>query len=180
VKRIVLIGSESTGKTTLANDLAEWLKAPWLTEAARDVVMALGKPLSADDIGLVASRHMTREDALIARVRAQLLVLDTDLVSTMVYAHHYFATCPDWVREEARARRGDLYLLCTPDIPWKADGVRDRPLARQEMHALFREELRSSGALVLEVEGTEGARWRSALAAVRGWLAAQGGKFGSR
>lgn len=175
MRRIVVTGSECTGKTALAGELAAWLNAPWLGESARQVAMALARPLTADDVGTIAVRHMTSEDALIERLHPppSLMVLDTDLLSTVVYARHYYGVCPSWIADEAHARRADLYLLAGCDIPWVADGVRDRPHARDELHALFRDTLREFGAFTMEIDGQGAARLRNAMAAVRGWRAAR-------
>lgn len=170
--RIVVTGSECTGKTTLARQLAAWLKAPALPEAARIVAESVARPLTADDVGTIARRHMSLEDALIHRSHPPLVVLDTDLVSTVVYARHYYGRCERWIEDEAAARRATLYLLARPDVPWEPDGVRDRPTARTEMHAAFSDCLRKLGATVLEVDGLGPRRWQNTLAAVRGWRAA--------
>ena len=107
------------------------------------------------------------EDAAAAAARA-LVVRDTDLVSTAVYARHYYGACPAWIEQAARARRGDLYLLLRPDVPWVADGLlRDRPEARVEMHVLFRDALAAAGAVVVEIGGGWDARLADAIAAVR-------------
>lgn len=170
--RIVVTGSECTGKTTLACQLATWLKVPSLPEASRLVAESLARPLTADDVGTIANRHMSLEDALVHRTHPALVVLDTDLVSTVVYSRHYYGHCEPWIVEEAAARRADLYLLAQPDVPWQPDGVRDRPAARAELHADFSRYLREIGATVLEVDGLGPRRWQNALAAVRGWRAA--------
>ncbi len=177
MKRIVVTGSECTGKTTLAAELAAWLNVPWLGEAARQVAMEVGRPLAADDVGTIAARHMSSEDALVERMHPPppLIVLDTDLLSTVVYARHYYGECPSWIVDEAIARRADLYLLATCDIPWTPDGVRDRPRQREELHALFRDTLREFSALALEVDGSGPRRLRNAMAAVRAWRAARPG-----
>ena len=172
MKRIVVTGSECTGKSTLARQLAAWLKVPSLTEASRAVAEAMARPLTADDVGTIASRHMAQEDALVHRARPALVVLDTDLVSTVVYARHYYGACAAWITEEASARRADLYLLCAPDLPWEADGVRDRPTARTELHAAFGAQLQAMGARVLPVDGRGPLRLQRATAAIRGWRAA--------
>src|SRR5262245_44839117 len=124
---VTLIGSESTGKTTLAALLGRHFACPWVAEAARAYVEGRKAPLTAADVEPIARAQMAAEDA--GRAAAErLLVLDTDLVSTAVYARHYYGSCPAWIEREARARLADLYLLHHPDVPWVADGpYRDRP-----------------------------------------------------
>lgn len=164
--RVVVTGSECTGKTTLARALAERLGAPWAPEFARAYFDAKGTPLDASDVEPIARGQVAGEDAAEATAQG-LLVLDTDLLSTAVYARHYYGACPAWVEEAARARRADLYLLCAPDLPWEADGQRDRGEARDEMHGLFARALERLGAPTALVSGTGEARLEAAFAAVR-------------
>lgn len=164
--RVVVTGSECTGKTTLARALAERFGAPWAAEFARAYFDAKGTPLDASDVEPIARGQVAGEDAAEAAAR-ELLVLDTDLLSTAVYARHYYGSCPAWIEEAARARRADLYLLCLPDIPWEADAPRDRGDRREEMHGLFVGALDRLGAPAAAVSGTGEARLEAALAAVR-------------
>ena len=150
--RIVVTGSECTGKTTLARALAARFDAPYVPEFCRGYQDARGTPLVADDVEPIARGQIAEADAAEERA-TQLLVLDTDLVSTVVYARHYYGSCPAWVEEAAHKRRADLYLLCAPDLPWEADNQRDRGDRREQMHRLFAEELATIGAEVRSVTG---------------------------
>lgn len=163
--RIVLTGSESTGKTTLAGALAEHYGAELVPEFVREFAARKGAPIAFDDHGAIARGQMALEDEHIARARA-ILIQDTDLVSTVVYCTHYFDRCPPWIEEAAAARRPDLYLLCDIDIPWVGDGIRDREHARDEIQGLFRAALRASGVPVMVIHGTGDERFRRAVAAI--------------
>lgn len=172
--RVVLTGPECTGKTTLSLVLADRLGATWVPEVARAYAEAHGGALSAADVEPIATatcdelqRAYTSGDPLI--------VADTDLVSTMVYARAYYGACPAWIEEQCGALRAELYLLCTPDLPWEPDGVRDQPeLAdRTTMHAAFNDALRALGAHVVRISGSGEERVEAALRAVRAALPAE-------
>lgn len=172
-RRIVLTGPEATGKTTLASALARHFRAPWLPEMARVYATAVKRELTAADAEIIATRAIGAEDAALAK-DPPLLILDTDLISTVVYVRHYYGPCPEWIEEAARERRGDLYLLCEPDLPWTADGVRDRPASRQELFSLFEGAMREFGCTSVDVSGTGVARERAALSSATALVAAAG------
>ena len=166
--RVVVTGSECTGKTTLAREIAARLGAPCIAEASRAYAEARGGVLSAADVGPIALLTIAAFRAAQSE-QAQAIVSDTDLMSTMVYAREYYGSCPAWIEAECRAQLADVYLLCAPDIPWVADGVRDRPSAgaRAEMHEAFAQALRELGARVVPIEGSGELRIERAMSAVR-------------
>ena len=165
--RVVLTGSESVGKTTLATRLGEHFGVPVSAEFVRGYAAERGNKLGFNDHGAIARGQIASEDAAIARAK-DLVIHDTDLVSTVVYCRHYFGVCPDWIREEATKRKADLYLLLAPDVPWEPDGIRDRGgEQREEMHALFVAELASIAARVVEIKGEGDARFTAAVKAIR-------------
>ncbi|MCL4837624.1 MAG: AAA family ATPase [Thermoanaerobaculia bacterium] len=163
---VVLTGAECTGKTTLARRLAARFAAAWVEEEARRYAARAGRELTAADVEPIARGHLAAVAA--ARERpGRLLVLDTDLVSTVVYAEHYYGSCPAWIRAAAASSRADLYLLHRPDVPWVAE-PRQRAAAdpRAEQHARFRRLLSELGATVVEIAGDWAERERRAVAAI--------------
>ena len=162
--KVAVTGSESTGKTELAHRLGEHFGAPVSEEYVRVFAKERGT-IDFGDHGPIARGQMASEDAAIARAK-DLVILDTDLVSTVVYCEHYFGRSPAWIEEEARRRAADLYLLMQPDIPWLADGVRDRGGRRQEMHSLFREKLLAFALPFVEIGGIDVARFDAAVSAI--------------
>ena len=165
--RVVVTGSECTGKTTLAQAIARQLAAPWVAEPARAYAETRDGALSVADVVPIAHATITLHDAALATAPPEL-VFDTDLVSTVVYARAYYEQCPPWIVTAAGLRRGDLYLLCEPDLPWVPDGVRDRPdaAARAAMHRAFAATLGELGIPFVTVHGDGPSRTDSALAAV--------------
>ena len=167
--RIVLTGSESVGKTTLGAQLAAHYGVACVPEFVRDYAAAKGAPLDFRDHGPIAKGQMALEDTQIAAARMRgdtLLLQDTDLVSTVVYCHHYFGRCPAFIEEAAIARRAAHYLLLDIDVPWIADGVRDREALRHEVQALFRDTLARFDAPVTVVQGTWDERLTTAAALI--------------
>lgn len=140
LRRVVITGSESVGKTTLGAQLAAHYDVWCVPEYVREFTRIKGAPPVLDDRDALAHGQVRLEDEYIARSRAggkSLLLHDTDLVSNVVYSHHYFGDCPPAIEALAMARRPDLYLLLDIDVPWIADGVRDRGDRRTEMQLLF-------------------------------------------
>jgi nicotinamide riboside kinase len=141
--RIVLTGSEATGKSTLAAQLGAFYGVPWSAEYSRAYAMAKGERLGAVDVEPIARGQIAGENEAIERMpnEAGFVVHDADLLSTIIYARHYYGACPTWIEEEWCMRRADLYLLLDIDLPWVADGIRDRGTEREAMQRLFRDEL---------------------------------------
>jgi NadR type nicotinamide-nucleotide adenylyltransferase len=168
--RVVLTGSECTGKSRLASELAEHYRTVWVPEQSRAYLEAKGAPLVYADVEPIARAAIVAEEEAAPRAHG-LLILDTDLLSTVVYSRHYYGYCPPWVEAAARERRGHLYLLHHPDVPWVPDGLqRDIPDRREHMHALFREALDERGARCVDIRGgweERRARARRAIDALR-------------
>jgi NadR type nicotinamide-nucleotide adenylyltransferase len=157
--RICLIGPECTGKTTLAQRLARELGAAWVPEFAREHAEACGNALTAADVEPIARGQIANED----RARGENVILDTDLLSTVVYARHYYGACPEWIERAARERRADLYLLLDTDVAWEADDARDAGGdAREDLFDAFRAALDEFETKWEIVSGTGEERFRNA------------------
>lgn len=162
--RVCLIGPECTGKTTLAERLADHFGVPWVPEFAREYALQVGRLLTAEDIEPIARGQMALEDA--APTTLSLTILDTDLISTVVYARHYYGTCPEWIETEARVRKADLYLLTDVDVPWTIDDVRDSAAPREILHRVFATTLAIYGADFVAIRGDRETRFAAAVAAI--------------
>jgi NadR type nicotinamide-nucleotide adenylyltransferase len=160
--RVVLTGSESTGKTTLAADLSRHYGALWLPEYVLGYAEWKGQPLDASDVQPIARGQIAAQDQALEQA-GPLLLLDTDLLSTVVYAEHYYGSCPEWIRTAAMVRRADVYLLCEIDVPWIKHPQRDRGRSRGAMQALFRNALETRGFPFVEIRGG----WRERFLAAR-------------
>lgn len=155
--RVCLTGPECTGKTTLAARLARELGVAWVPEFARAYAEACGNQLCADDVEPIARGQMANEDA----EHGELAIHDTDLISTVVYARHYYGACPPWIEDEARKRRADLYLLLDTDVAWQPDAARDTSGdAREDLFDAFRAALDEFETRWEIVSGDWDERWR--------------------
>jgi NadR type nicotinamide-nucleotide adenylyltransferase len=161
-RRICLTGPESTGKTTLALRLARELGSLYVPEYAREYALERGNLLSAADVEPIARGVIALAGAAVGPA-----VLDTDLISTVVYARHYYGACPSWIASEARRRRADLYLLMATDLPWVADPARDTGgVAREQLFDAFRAALDEFETGWRVVGGVGEERVRNALTAI--------------
>jgi NadR type nicotinamide-nucleotide adenylyltransferase len=166
VIRVVVTGSECTGKTTLASALAEHFDTVWVPEFVRMFVENKGAAPEFADVEAIARGQMALEDQNASQA-SELLIQDTDLLSTVIYSRHYYLDCPSWIDNELRARAGDLYLLAGIDVPWVPDGdQRDRGDRRDEMQQLFRTALVERGNRWVEVTGPPEQRLDTATAAI--------------
>ena len=170
--RVVVSGSECTGKTVLTRALAANFGAPFSTESARDYVNELGRAVQFSDVGPIAQRQIEIEDALLGD-GSRLYIFDTDLFSTLIYSRSYFGRCPGWIEPLCRARRADLYLLCGVDLPWVKDDFQrgqDTLTKRQHAHDLFANVLNKNGCSISAVSGLNNNRLQCAISAIKTWL----------
>ena len=173
MKRIVLTGSESTGKSTLAAQLAEHFHAALVPEFLRRYADEHQSRLGPEDVEAIAKGQMELEDRIAEDSRSQrsartadLMILDTDLLSAVVYNRHYYGECPAWIEKEAARRAADLYLLLDIDVPWIPDPLRDRGSQRAEMQRLFRDAIEEGGLPWVLISGPWEQRRQRAIAAI--------------
>jgi NadR type nicotinamide-nucleotide adenylyltransferase len=162
--RICLTGPECTGKSELAQRLARELGVEWVPEFAREHAETCGHILTDEDVEPIARGEIANLD----RANDDLVILDTDLLSTVVYARHYYGACPAWIEEEARRRRADLYLLMDTDLPWTNDLARDpSDESREDLFDAFRATLDEFEMRWEIVSGVGEVRWEAVWEAVQ-------------
>jgi len=165
--RIVVTGSECTGKTTLARSLAAHYQTVCVPEYVRQFVEEKGTAPEYGDVEAIARGQIALEDSLTATA-SDLVIQDTDLLSTVVYSKHYYGNCPKWIEEAVLERAAGLYLLADIDVPWTPDGdQRDRGDRREEMQDLFRQTLEDRGLRYVEVRGSRQRRLNLAISAIQ-------------
>lgn len=143
--RVVLYGPESTGKTTLARELAAHFNTEWVPEFSRDYLQEKWnqekKLCELEDILPIAAGQIQMENKL-AKKANKVLFCDTNLLETMVYSQAYFdGYCHPPLLKHALKAHYDLYFLTYIDMPWVEDDLRDRPHQRDLMFAKFKEPL---------------------------------------
>ena len=170
VRRVCVVGAESTGTTTLARALAAHYGCPWVPEYGRAYCaerLAAEAEISwaTEDFVQIATRQLAHEDAA-ARLGSPLLVCDTDALATSIWHERYLRTRSEPVRALAAGRRYALYLLTGDEIPFVQDGTRDGEHVRGWMNGRFREELAARSEPWLEVSGSPELRLATAVAAI--------------
>jgi HTH-type transcriptional regulator, transcriptional repressor of NAD biosynthesis genes len=161
VKRVVIYGPESAGKTTLAQRLATDFRTEWVPEFARGFIDRKGAFVEPADIGHVVAGQLASENAA-ARRANRVLFCDSDLNTTVIYFTHYFGSCPSWVSYLSRRRPADLILFCEPDLPWEADPQRNLESRRDWFREWFRARLEEQGRTWRPVTGAGEPRFAEA------------------
>lgn len=169
VKRIVVFGTESTGKTVLAQRLAEHFGEPWAPEFVREFWELRDGKIAAEDLGTIALGQMANEEHARAQAR-RAVFFDTELLTCTLWNDALFpGQCPAWVRDEAeeRARSVTLWLLCDTDVPFEPDPQRSFPdvAARARARLIWREALERRALPFVEIRGAWAERERAAIAA---------------
>ena len=166
---VAIVGAECAGKTTLAQSLAEYYRAPWVPEYARTYLQQ--PTYTPADVRAIARGQHAAEAAAAG---APLLFADTDLVVIKVWWNVRFGGADPWVdtalADTLARRRRRAYLLAIPDIPWVADALRENPDDRPALHERYRRLLQSLGVDFVEIGGSHTDRRTRAIEAVDAWI----------
>lgn len=168
VKKICLYGPESVGKTTLSEQLAAHYQTVFVQEVARDLITS--NDLTIDDY--IQIGHAQTQAVLKAAQQAnKLLICDTDLITTELYADHYLQEVPPVLYELEKQVTYDRYFLLNIDVPWVSDGLRDLGHRREEMYQRFKTALEMRGIAYVLVSGSWEQRWTTVTAEIDRLLA---------
>lgn len=177
MKRIAVYGTESTGKTRLAERLARHFGVRWVPEYAREFWDQHGE-IGLKDMVPIAREQWRREDAAVEAARRageRIVICDTEALTTMLWSELLYGTCPDEVRRgaEERCRNYARYLLLDADVPFEPDPARcfPEPADRQRTARVWREAVARRGLPFVEIRGEWAERERAAIAAVEAVLA---------
>ena len=166
-KRILILGPESTGKSTLAEKLALHYAEPWVPEVAREYLEKLDRPYTYEDLLQIGKQQMNLEDEL-ALTATRFLFCDTDLRVIQVWSQHRFGKVDPWVLEEIARRAYDLILLCATDLPWQEDPLREHPELemRQQFFEIYQQLTQASEFPWTLISGNTAERLSTAIQAV--------------
>ena len=165
--KIVLFGPESTGKTTLAKQLAAHYNTKWVPEFMRKYLEEKWETrqeiITRDDLLPIAEGQITSENKS-TETADRLLFCDTNLLELKVYSEYYYnGFCPSEIKEATEENQYDHYFLTYIDVPWEADRLRDRPNDRMKMFTIFEAELRKKQLPYTILKGSVEQRMKAAI-----------------
>jgi len=169
IKKVVLIGSESTGKTELAKQLATKYNTVFVNEHAREYVENLKVPYQYEDVLPIAQKQID-DESLFENKANKVLFFDTYLIITKIWLQHVFAHVPDWIENAIKNCDIDLFLLCKNDIEWQYDPARENLHMREYLFERYKQELDYYNFNYQLVEGRGELRFKNADKYVAGLM----------
>ena len=182
MKKIVVIGPESTGKSTLCSQLAEHYQTLWCPEYAREYLEKHGRDYSYEDLLTIAKGQIDGEEAVSIKLQAssktlqgsQLtthsskLFIDTDMYVMKVWCEFAFGKCHSWILNQIATRKYDLYLLCNVDLPWIKDKLREYPdvETRNKLYHYYKDIMVNQSVPWIDISGNYEERLQVAINAV--------------
>lgn len=185
MKKIVAIGPESTGKSSLCEQLAKHYNTLWCPEYAREYLTVHGMNYTYDDLLTIAKGQVGLEEKYELVVRSSesgvktshdpslithhsLLFIDTDMYVMKVWCEFVFGKCHPFILDQIAKRRYDLYLLCDVDLPWSYDQLREYPNEgpRQKLYAIYKDTMQKQTTPWVEINGDYQQRLEKAIDAV--------------
>ncbi len=174
LKKIVIIGPESTGKSTLCKQLAAHYKTLWVPEFAREYLLKHGMDYTYDTLLKIAKGQIALEEKFAAEVSIdgttseQKLFIDTDMYVMKVWCEFVFEKCHNFILDQIAARHYDLYLLCNIDLPWVKDELREYPdlESRNKLYHFYKELMINQATPWLDISGDYEQRLQTAITSI--------------
>ena len=176
IKKVVIIGPESTGKSTLCRELAKHYKTLWVPEYAREFLLKKENHYDYDDLLTIAKNQLLQEDQYAEKLKAQqkkhstslsssMLFIDTDMYVMKVWGEFVFGECHPWILEKIAERKYDFYLLCNTDLPWVKDELREYPdlEIRQRLFSIYKDIMVNQSTPWVLISGNNEQRLESAI-----------------
>ena len=178
MKKIVIIGPESTGKSTLCEKLAAHYKTAWVQEYAREYLLKNGTNYTFENLLDVAKGQIVNEETIInswqethnseiGNLKSPIF-LDTDMYVMKVWCEFVFGKCHQWILNRIVERKYDLYLLCNIDVPWVKDELREYPdlVIREKLYHHYKDIMVNQNVPWVDISGGYEERLQKAIAAV--------------
>jgi NadR type nicotinamide-nucleotide adenylyltransferase len=179
IKKIVIVGPESTGKSTLSENLANYFKTEFVPEYAREYLDKNGTDYSFENLYDIAQGQLAGEDATIKKLQEKNsseknvpLIIDTDMYVIKVWSEFVFNKCDNRVLTEITTREYDGYILCNTDVPWVQDSMREYPdlVTREKLFTFYKEELSEQKLPWVIMKGNYDERTQQAIEFVKTFL----------
>jgi NadR type nicotinamide-nucleotide adenylyltransferase len=154
LRKIVVLGPESTGKSTLCKKLAEHYNTLWVPEYAREYLEKNGVDYTYNDLLTIAIGQIELEENFFKNLNSniqhspitplgdtRLLFIDTDMYVMKVWSEFVFNKCHNWILNRIAERKYDVYLLCDVDLPWVKDALREYPdqNTRKKLYCFYKD-----------------------------------------
>ena len=165
LKKVAIVGPESTGKTYLAEALANHFDTVWVPEYARDYLNEINRPYTKDDLEIIALEQLNMEEKLSKRAK-KILICDTTLLVIKIWSEYKYGHCEEWIINEVNSRYYNLHILTYIDAPWEDDPQREHPHKREFFYDLYYRELQRLGVDFIEVKGSSLERYDQSVSAV--------------
>ncbi len=180
IKKIVIVGPESTGKSTLCEKLADHYHSTWVKEYAREYLLKNGTDYTFENLSDVARGQLANEEAGLKMLQEKLAVghwgkdsavplfIDTDMIVMKVWCEFVFDKCHNWILNEIVDRKYDLYLLGNIDAPWVKDELREYPdlPTRTRLYHHYKDIMINQDVPWVDISGTYEERFNKAVSAV--------------
>ncbi len=165
IVKIAIVGPESTGKTTLGNQLSAHYKTQCVPEFAREHLEKVGGHYEESDLLTIAKEQLALEDKIKENC-SNLLICDTNLLVIKVWSEHKYESCDPFILGSLENYDYDLSILCDIDFPWQADPLREHPHKRHYFFDLYKKELTDLGVNYIIVSGNQEDRLQTAITAI--------------
>ncbi len=173
MKKIVIIGPESTGKSTLCEQLATHYKTIWVKEYAREYLLKNGTDYTFENLLTIAKGQLLQEDTGLTKLstinhQPSTVFFDTDMYVMKVWCEFVFGKCHHWILNRIVERKYDLYLLCNIDLPWVKDELREYPdlVTREKLYHHYKDIMVNQNVPWVDISGGYEERLEKAIAAV--------------
>jgi NadR type nicotinamide-nucleotide adenylyltransferase len=155
IRKIAIVGPESTGKSTITQQLAKHYHTLWVPEYARYYCAALTEPCNLQDEVNMYHGQLALEDSILAIADQDIIFCDTTFITVKIWSDEVFNETPEIVLNALPTHPYDLYLLMDIDLPWQEDPLRDFPHKREHFMNIWHKELKALSANYVLISGIE-------------------------